>query len=516
MDSQMLPSSLNDPLTFRRFIIAAVGVIVALIVGIQIPDQPYVVLAGLGAFAYLFTLAVNYRWLALLMVALQPAALIMPFFPGRPYMWEVCAFLSWPSLLVSYLVNRRRLPELRFDRFETSAMLSLVGYIVVLICLMLSRGVGFRVLGGGQMGGRFYVQQVMLSVVPILMLMASPRPSALLGAVVAGWVLSLTYLISDFALAVGGPRFYPVLQFFELPTDAINFFIGYELTGVRRYQSLWFVGSAVISAACTLMTLKDIVGRRIWLGLPMVVGGLILALGSGHRTVVVQTVTSLFVLAWFQRFWSPSRAIFAGGLLSVGVIALYISAPNMPLSLQRSVSFLPGINISSQADDNATDTIRDRLEVLKMAAHDIPKYWLIGRGFGMERFDKIDPDENTDGVYQQYANGLFYNGIIGSLVKTGIPGLVTSLLFIFWVSRMAIDLVATIRRKSTEEWTLLDRLGLFISAQWFAFVAFFYFLHGDSAAWMQGFGVPAALILACRRAVQTRDAEPDESVAQSV
>lgn len=500
----MLPSSLNDPLTFRRFIIAGIGVLVAVIAGIQIPDQPYLVFAALGGFAYLFTLAVNYRWLALLMVALQPAALIVPFFPGRPYMWEVCALLAWPSLLVSYLVNRRRLPELRFDRFEVAAMLSLVGYIVVLICLMLSRGVGFRVLGGGQMGGRFYVQQVILSVVPILMLMASPRPRALMQAVVAGWVLSLTYLVSDFALAVGGPSFYPVLQFFELPTDAINFFIGFELTGVRRYQSLWFVGSALISAVCTLLPLKDIIGRRLFVGLPLLTLGFVLGLGSGHRTVLVQTVTSLFILAVFQRFWTPLRAVLAGSLLTVALGTLYMTAPDLPLSLQRSISFLPGINVSTLARDDAYATISDRLEVLQLAAADIPKYWLVGRGFGMERFDRFDASSGVDGVYQQYANGLFYNGLIGSFLKTGLPGLICSLLFVFWISRAAIELVSTIRGKVAAEWILVERLGLFISAQWFSLVAFFYLLHGDSSVWMQVFGLPAALILICRRYVQNR------------
>lgn len=500
----MQPPSPNDPLTFRRFIIAGLGVVAAILAGIQIPDQPYLAVAALGGFAYLFTLAVNYRWLAVLMVALQPAALIVPFFPGRPYMWEVCALLSWPSLLVSYLVNRRRLPELRFDRFETAALLSLVGYVVVLICLMLSRGVGFRVLGGGQMGGRFYVQQVILSVVPILLLTASPGPRALLAAVAAGWVLSLTYLISDFALALGGPRFYSALQFFELPTDAINFYIGYELTGVRRYQSLWFVGSALISAVCTLIPLKDVIGRRSLIGVPLLTLGFVLGLGSGHRTVLVQTMTSLFVLAAFQRFWTPLRAVLAGGLLTVAVGILYVTAPDMPLSLQRSVSFLPGINVSALAKDDATATITDRVEVLKMAAADIPKYWLIGRGFGMERFDRFQPDEGVDGIYQQYANGLFYNGLLGSFLKTGLPGLICSLLFILWVSRMAIEMVGTIRLKLAAEWSRVERLGLFISAQWFSLVAFFYILHGDSGVWMQVFGLPAALILICRRHVQGR------------
>src|ERR1035437_6598915 len=171
-----------EGLGVRRWTIAVVGCLVAIWAGVTLADEPYLVFAGLAGLLYVSTLAVNAPVLAWLVIALQPAALIVPFFPGRPFWWELCALLVWPSLLAFFLVNRQKLAELQFDRLEKRALLALLGYVGVLVVLMMYRGVGFRALGGGQMGGRFYIQQVILSMVPILLVVANLSRKQLLWA----------------------------------------------------------------------------------------------------------------------------------------------------------------------------------------------------------------------------------------------------------------------------------------------------------------------------------------------
>jgi len=494
-----LPSP-NDPLTFRRFIVAAVGAVAAVVIGIQIPDQPYVVVALLAGFAYLLTLGVNYRWLAVAMIVTHSAAIIVPFLPGRPFLWEAFALVCWPSLIAAFLIDRHRLQKLKLDELEWYLLASVAGYVVILVILMLVRGVGFRVLGGGgQMGGRFYVQQIILAIVPFLMITAAPSRRTLVRAVLISYLLSVTYLISDFALAIGGERFYFLLQFFELPTDALNFYMGYEITGVRRIQSLWFVGASLVSAVCIWMSLRDVFGRRIWAGLPLMTGGFVLGLLSGHRIALAHTAFTLLVLGFFQRFWTPLRVV--AGLLSAGVavVALYLGASALPDSVQRAVSFLPGIQVSDSASDAAWSTVRDRIELFKMALRDMPDYWLVGRGFGMDRADEAADFNYTDNIANQYAHGLFHNGFIGTLLKTGAPGLIFTLLFFWFVSRAAVECITEVRKKSSEEWSGFDRLALLLCAQWFSLILFLYCLHGDAGVWIPTFMFPAALVLLCRR-----------------
>ncbi|MFT3868298.1 MAG: hypothetical protein QM715_07355 [Nibricoccus sp.] len=487
-----------EGLGVRRLTIAILACLFAVWAGVTMADSPYLVFAGFAGLLYVGTLAINAKALAWLVIALQPAALIVPFFPGRPFWWELCALLAWPSLLVYFLVNRQKLSDLKFDRLERRALIAMIGFVAVLIMLMLFRGVGFRVLGGQQMGGRFYTQQMVLAIVPLLLIIANLKERQVVGAVYLGWVMSLTYLVSDFSFSLSGGM-QRILYFFEIPTDAINFELGYEVTGLRRYQSFWYVGTAIMSAVLAWRPLYVLLGRGVWFGVPLMVGSASLALSSGHRTVFVQTVTTIVFLSIFQRYWNSARLIVAGLCLVAGLGVLYATAEYMPLSMQRAISFLPGISVDPLSRDNAADTLNDRIEVLKLAVNDIPKYALVGRGFGMERFDVLPSDAAYSGIWQQYINGYFYNGLLGSILKTGIIGFICTGSFVFFVSKMAIDVVRMVRIKNQLEWNTFDRVCLLICAQWFSVVLFHYCLHGDAGVWAQIFALPAALIMYMRR-----------------
>jgi hypothetical protein len=500
MRFSMPPSSFDpDALPFRRVVIAGLACVVAVVAGAMLADQPYLIFAGLAGLLYVGTLTVNARALAWLVIALQPAALIVPFFPGRPFWWELCALLAWPSLLAYGLVNRRKIELVAFDRAERWALAALGGYLVVLLGLMAYRGVGFRAFGGAQMGGRFYTQQLILAILPLLMLTANFSKKNLLKAVAVGWAMALTYLVSDFSFSLGGGTMQRILYFFELPTDALNFELGYEITGMRRYQSLWYAAAAGLACLWTLVPLRDLLGRYFLLTGPLMLGLLGMGLGSGHRTLLVLTLSTLILLSFFQRFWTAGRAITALILICGGLGVLYQFADELPLPAQRSISFLPAIKVQPLAQRDAKETLDDRIEILKLAIDDIPRYALVGRGFGMERFDQLPDDAVNTGVWRAYVNGFFYNGTLGVLLKTGVPGFIVTSLFVWWLSRMAIELVRCVNRGDSSQQTNFDRLCLLVSAQWFSTVGFFYLMHGDAGTWMQVFALQAGLIMACRR-----------------
>jgi hypothetical protein len=413
--------------------------------------------------------------------------------------------LAWPSLLAYFLVNRDKLADLKFSRLERNTLLALGGYVCVLVGLMFYRGVGFRAFGGEQMGGRFYVQQVVLSILPILIATIMISRGRLIPAICAGWFMSTTYMVSDFSFIYGGAT-QRILYFFEVPTDAINFQLGFEATGVRRFQSLWCVGIALLSALLAWMPLRDIFGRRIWIGLPVGLGAVALALVSGHRTAFIQTIMTVGLLSLFQKFWTPLRSLAILCLLTLGATTLYLCADRLPLPIQRSISFLPGIKIEPLARDNATDTLYDRVEVLKLAINDIPKYSLIGRGFGMDRFDVLPSDSFSSGVWNMYINGYFYNGLIGSLLKLGVVGFLCTGFFIVCISRMAFRVVVEIR--GIDQWSTFERIGLLLCAQWFALVIWFYGFTGDVNTWTQYFILHASLIMAFYRILVIDIREP--------
>lgn len=491
------------------------GCLVAIWAGVTLADQPYLVFAGLAGLLYVGTLAVNAPLLAWLVIALQPAALIVPFFPGRPFWWELCALLAWPSLLAYFLVNRQKLAELQFDRLEKRALLALLCYVGVLVVLMMYRGVGFRALGGGQMGGRVYAQQMVLAIVPLLVLTVKLSPRQIYMAVVTGWLLSLTYLFSELSFTANGGVMQKILYFVELPIDGLGFETGYTMTGLRRYASFMAVASAGLAYIWTLAPMQELFWRRAWVAVPAMAGLLFLGLASGARIMLILPVTAFFFLTNFQRFWSIGRLMGAIAALAVALGSLYMVADRLPLSMQRSISLLPGITVSPVARDDALTTNLDRLEVMKRALGDVPTYWLIGRGFGMDRLDQAPLDSLNAGTSLLYSQGMFYNGVFGSLIKTGVPGLVLTLAFVFFVSRLALEVVNLVRLRPLGEQSNFDRFCLVLCAQWFAMLVSFYFTIGDVNAWMQFFGFPAGLIMICRRLLQ-ESVKPENSNAGPV
>jgi len=492
------PSLDPDALPFRRALIVGIACVAAVVAGAMLADQPYLIFAGLAGLVYVGTLTVNCRALAWLVIALQPAALIVPFFPGRPFWWELCALLAWPSLLAYGLVNRRKIEAVAFDRSERWALAALGGYMAVILITMAYRGVGLKILGGEQMGGRVYVQQLVLSILPVLMLLAGFSQKQLRRAMITGWLLSLTYIVSEFTFA-RSQGMATLLYFFELPVDGLNFSTGFDVSGVRRFGSLAAVAGAGLSLLWVLAPLRELLGRWSLVAGPLMVALVGLGLGSGYRNVFASAVCTLFFLAWLQRFWNPSRVISAVLTGAVVVGGLYFFAKELPLSVQRSVSFFPGITISPIAKADAATTNSDRMEVLKLAVADAPRYWLFGRGFGMDRFDRLPVDDPNDSVSMLYSQGMFYNGFIGALLKLGVFGLLCSLLFVWHVSKMALQLGRFVRRRPAAEWSFFDRLCLLLCAQWFAAVVLFYLTNGDVTWWMQSFGLLAGLLMACRR-----------------
>ena len=261
-----------EGLALRRMALVAVGCGLAVFVGKRIPEQPILMLLLLGGLGYLISLAVNVRWLAWLVLATVPSAIIVPGLPGRPFAWEACTAALWISLPAYLAINQQRGATVPLGRDEKRMIACLGVFLVVLVLLMLTRGVGFRAFGGEQMGGRFYAQQLVLVLLPVTYVLLPWRERFLLSTFLAGAALSVTYLVSDLALIRGGRLADFILFFLELPTDAINFYFGFEMSGLRRLQSLAAVGSSLFAVVLVVFPLGRLLHwRGLWLW-PLPVG----------------------------------------------------------------------------------------------------------------------------------------------------------------------------------------------------------------------------------------------------
>lgn len=497
----MATTAVDTRIKFYLFLWYGVVTVLALMLGAMLAsDQITLALMVAGA-GWLVTLPYHARVSLYLATATFSSAFIVPMLSGRPFMWEIAALLAWTGVIITAFL--RQFPE------DTWAMLrrnhwviwGALGYCLVLLVTMGVRGVGFRILGSGQVGGRFYLQQILCAIFPLLFITCRIEERTFVRIYVLQWLLASSYLLSDFAFSIAPGQLGYLLEFLELPTDAINFERQSMMFRVRRFQSFAYLGQAVFFVLLVFNSLRDFVGRRgLWL-LPLSAASLAVGLLSGHRWVVLIVGLSLVFVAIAQRFFTVRNVSIILFAASIGVVGTYAVVDHLPLPVQRAVSFLPGIQIDTQAEWDAASTLWVRKVMFQLGLTQIPQYFWIGTGFARYLDDYSmawDPTTVTFHLNQ----GKFYNGFIGLMVNTGVFGTISMLLFIAGGLRIAVGIIRHVRRYGFEDH--FSRAAILVASFFIASVIGFLFLHGDSEWAMKTFSLQTGLLLLCQRAFRER------------
>lgn len=460
-------------------------------------------LAGLG---WMLTVPYHAKLSAVLAISTFSSALIMPFVPGRPYAWEAAAMLAWSGIIV-LLMLRQFPPGLRDTlRRNRWIYVGIVIYCATLVLLMSERGFGLRIFGSSQQGGRLYLQQLICAILPLLFAMVRINEKLFVRSLLLMWLLSTTYFVSDFAFSFGGVS-NVLLRFFEVPGDAINFENINLRFGIRRFQSFSNAGMGLMFLLLARHKLTDFFGRSMWWLLPLAVGIFGVSLLSGHRGYILLVVGTIMVLTYAQRFLTMRTAILAPLVLGAVLLMAYATADRLPLSVQRAISFLPGINVSPHAAADAASTMQLRRVLRRVGVQMIPEHFWIGRGF-TKYLDSRPLPYDAEMVDYHLSQGMFYNGFIGLMVNTGIPGTVGMLLVITGGGLLSLRVLRLVRRTTSND--QLTRSSSVLAGYFLTSAIFFLFLHGDSELALKTFALQLGmLVLAERLLLERLDAPPD-------
>jgi hypothetical protein len=455
----------------------------------------------LGGVFWLITLPFHLKISVCMAVATFSAALILPFFPGRPFWWEFAALLGWSGVAMT-IAMRQYAPDFA-ERVKANRWLfiGMLGYCLVLFVIMYYRGVGLRILGSGQVGGRFYFQQLSCVIFPFAFLMLRLDERILLRLYILQLLLTISYLVSDFVFARAPQSMYFLLYFFELPGDAIGFEMNAGRFGVRRFQSLYMVGSGIFFLLMIFYNVRDYFSRRAVVLIPATIAVLAAGMFSGHRYLAVTVSACLLFCAISQRFFTVRNitiTIAASGILW---FFAYAFAEKAPLSVQRVASILPGVRVHTQARNDGASTMEARRMLRKIGREMMPDYFWIGRGFGLALDDSsIRWDPTT--VTMHASQGRFFNGFVGLMVNTGVFGTIFMGIFLIAGTFLAIGVIQHLRTYGCND--NFSRMCAVVAGFWIATTLGFYFLHGDSEYAMKTFSLQAGLLLACKRCLEAR------------
>ncbi|MCF7763886.1 MAG: hypothetical protein K9N62_09450 [Verrucomicrobia bacterium] len=502
--------SIDHRLKFQFVFWFGVISLAALFSGYFLAVNSLLVAIGIIGTVGLMTLPYHSKLSYALAITTFNSALIVPLFPGRPYFWEFAALLGWSGLMVTVFMRQYARDSGRVIRENRWLLAGVVGYCVVLIITMFYRGVGLRILGSEQMGGRFYFQQLTCAIFPLLFIMMRPGEKTLVRLLFWQCVLTTTFLISDFVLTKAPDALLFLLQFFELSGDAVNFEMKAARFGIRRFQSFYVVSSGFFFLLLMKHNLTDFLTRKGSYLIPTLLLVIGVGLLSGHRYLSVVVVGVLTVSAYAERFFTLKN-VAIGFCLTVLVIGFaYLTSDKLPLAAQRTISFLPGIDIDSQARIDALGTLEVRRMLRKAGMELMPFYMWMGRGFGQDSQDyswQWDPTTVTGHIEM----GRFYNGFLGLMVNTGLAGTVFMLIFLTAGTWKAWLILQHIRiYGSTDDFTRVCKL---LTGMWIANTAAFLFLHGDSEYAMKTFSLQAGLLICCHEHLKARlaPAEPEPS-----
>ena len=470
----------------------------AAMVGLLLAGAPFLLVLVLGGITWLFTLPYHSTLALILSIVTFNSALIIPSVPGRPFVWELAAGLGWSGLLVC--IALRKFEPGVGERFRKNRLLffGIIGYLITLAVLIYYRGIGIRVLGLGsdirQMGGRLYVQQIVCAIFPFLLLLNPLSERLLVRLFGIQCALSVTFVISDLAFSYSRGGLYYLLLFLELPGDGVNFEMQDIAFGMRRFQSLFLVSLGMLCMLWVWRPMSDYARRpAIWL-FPLT--GLLFGVGllGGHRALVLLVMVALVVCLWAQRFLTVQRMLILFFLSSFLYLFLKVYVRDLPLAAQRALSPLPGMEVDRLARDDGDATMDGRRTLRKAGWEAAQDYMWLGRGFGKIQDANIY-DYRYDMAYYFVDNGIFFNGTIGLLVNTGLPGTVFFFLVLGGGTAIMVRILQFVRREGAGD--PFVRMSCVLSGLWAAQVVSFIFLHGDSEYALRTFALPAAMMLAC-------------------
>jgi len=355
-------------------------------------------------------------------------------------LWSVAIGIKAPigrfmvSDLLYFWVSLISLLAISLDRKSYKLSLTYLDKLIILfsinlLIIIFFRGSGLYILGDDKIGGGAYL----LWIASLTGLFFSKYVNLSLKQaklLILGWIiLPLLNPFLEWLTIKSGGSLYVITKYFN---------VSYE----RLYETLVQETEMIRSSTAPISTFFQIMGifilsrrQNLFLFIIFSLIGAAMIMFSGFRSYLVAYSFITFLSAFFIYKRRSSLIIFSliTGFLSLVFIALFIEY--MPFSIQRTLSFIPGLNVDIVALENANETTLWRVKIWQFALADITKYAIIGKGLAWE----INTWTNlfSTGWYVTpeffYANHNYHSGPITLIIDYGLPGTIIWLLLQIYI-----------------------------------------------------------------------------------
>ncbi|MEN9572639.1 MAG: hypothetical protein RL514_494 [Verrucomicrobiota bacterium] len=373
--------------------------------------------AGVGLVLFVIALPFLLRWHHALLIGCWNAVFICFFLPGKPPVWAALAAVSLGIAVVSRTLRHQ-------SKFLSvrSVTLPLVLLGIIVVVTIAFRGIGGRAFGSELWGAKRYLG-VLGAILGYFALTSQTIPRRQ-GVWLAGafFLSGTTAALCDLAFTVG-PSFYFLFLF--VPTELAVAQASTQDTLMRLTGVAWMAqaGNWFMLMRYGIRGLLEV--RHAWRGV-VFVGLFLLGLFGGFRSSIILMGVLFATQFWFEGLlrtkWFPITVLAA--LLVGAVLVGY--AEKLPLSVQRSLSFLP-IDVHPTARQDALGTLEWRLQMWRVVWTEVPHYLWVGKGYTFSSTDFLLTQEAIRrGMFTLYedtlVSGNYHNGILSLLVPFGLAG----------------------------------------------------------------------------------------------
>ncbi len=441
------------------------------------------------------------RWHHAFLVFSWGASINLGFLPGRPQLWMLMALVS----LLLAVLTRAVHPERKF-LLEPKVIRPLgCLMVVVLVTAALTGGLGVSAIGSDRVGGRGYFY-MLAAVLGYFALTSQPIPLERARLYVALFFLSgLTAMISN--LIYYTPQLYFLYYLFQ-PEMAVGQAMGEYAVGdfAVRVNGLMISAVAInfyLLARYGLTGVFDL--RRPWRMALFLAAGFASTYG-GFRSAVLFQVVLIGVLFVIEGLWRTRYFFIAVCAALLVGIALVSFVDRMPLSVQRSVSFLP-INVDPVTKQSAIVSTEWRLEIWRTMLPEVPKYLFKGKGYTLDPRElgmmaDLSPRGGTDSAAMAAFAGDYHSGPLSVVIPFGIYGVLALVWFLaagIWV----------LRRNFRHGDPALYTINAVLLACFITRVIFFFFVFGALYSDLYNFTGLIGLSIALNGGVRRVGEEPD-------
>jgi hypothetical protein len=419
----------------KKFLILLLILPVALLLGYMLAGpldySSIVVYAGILG-VILLPIVLQYHHM-LLVLSLN-ATIDIFFLPGKPHLWMLLALVSLGVTFVSRILNK----EMRLIHVPSVTWALIAMVVVVALTAKLTGGLGMRSLGGASYGGKRYVFITFALAVYLAVSLVRISPDKARLYVGLYFLSTLTSAMSNLIYSAGVGWWW---LYYFLPSDWAlsqaqeDFSVGF--TGVRMSRLSGF-NPAAQALICYLIVRFGIRGifdfSKPWRFIVfLLTGGLCLLSGFRSGILLIGMICGIqFFLEGLVRTRLALVLLLTGIL---GFAAVLPFAQHLPLSVQRSLSVLPLVEVDAAVLANARESTEWRLKMWEVLLPQIPKYFWLGKGHSASEADYFLAAESVKrGLARDYEVSLlagdYHNGPLTVILPFGVWGCLAFLAFL--------------------------------------------------------------------------------------